>query len=308
MKRRLLLVDFLNLAFRAYYSPGPELNAPNGVPTGAVHRFISMTQALIAHSRATHVAFAFDSEGPTFRADLFDGYKKGRAETPEGFDEAISLMNRAAGRLGYARYRAEGFEADDVLAALAVQAAALDFHVFIGTGDKDLFGTVSEHTTMLWTAQGMGKIAVNTFGPDEVEAKFGVRPERFADLKALVGDHSDRIPGCPKVGEAIGPWLIQTFGSFSALYEALHAWVDRSVETYGPSLVETIPSRYHKALLAGEETARLSLVLATLRLDAPVTLDQDAGRQGADDRATCLAFLQHYGLAVAERRLPPVAA
>ena len=293
--RILLAVDFLNLAFRAYHAPGYiGLTAPDGRPSSAVFGLVAMTQSLISVSHASHVAFAFESIEKTHRHELDAGYKAGRPEQPPDFEAQVELANKAVGTMGWARYRAPGYEADDTLAALAVLAIEADFdHVFIATSDKDLFGTVDEHVSMLWTAAGMAKIAENTYNRAKVIERYGVPPEAFADWKALAGDPSDRISGCPGIGDKGASALLGQFGTIEALYARLDEVKSASMR--------------HK-LEAGREAVRHSHAMVRLRADADLTppFNPDSGELGRDNRERTLAFLESWGMKSVIRRLPPL--
>jgi len=293
--RILLAVDFLNLAFRAYYAPGyTGLTSPDGRPSSAVFGMIAMTQALIKQSQATHVAFAFESIEQTHRDAMDAGYKAGRPTQPADFHDQVDQANKAVGMMGWARYRAPHYEADDTLATLATRALEHGFdHVYIATSDKDLFGAVAEHTSMLWTAQGMGKIGENTYTPAKVHERYGVLPADFPDWKALAGDPSDRIKGCPGIGDKGASALLTQFGTIEAMYARLE-------EIKSPSI--------RRKLEAGHEDVIHSLRMIHLNHEAELTpdFDPDAGELGFDDRAKTLAFLESWGMRSVINRLPPV--
>jgi DNA polymerase-1 len=251
-----------------------------------------MTQSLIGVSHASHVAFAFESVEKTHRHELDAGYKAGRPEQPADFEAQVELANKAVGAMGWARYRAPGYEADDTLAALAVRAVDAGFdHVFVATSDKDLFGVVDEHVSMLWTAQGMGKIAQNTYNRAKVIERYGVPPETFSDWKALAGDPSDRISGCPGIGDKGASALLGQFGTIESLYARLD---------------EVKSASMRRKLEAGREAVRHSHAMVHLVPDAELTppFDPDAGELGRDNRPRTLAFLESWGMKSVIRRLP----
>ncbi len=310
MSRTFLAVDFLNLAFRAVYGY-PPLTAPDGTPIGGTMGVLAMTQSLAACCDATHIAFAFESTTGTHRADAFGGYKAGRPDLDPGFRAQLHLANVAVGKMGWARYRTERYEADDALVVLTRAAIADGFeHAYIATGDRDLMGGVADDVTLLWTAQGMGKLTdrahTNWYTPAKVEERYGVRPDQIADRKALCGDTSDAIPGVPGIGEVKAAPLIRLFGSFEALYGALAAVRDGVADAETAALVASIAPGVMRRLVAGEASGRLSHMLGSLVADAALTpaFDPEAGRLGHDDRERTLTFLRAYGLASVERRLP----
>jgi DNA polymerase-1 len=295
VSKKLLAVDFLNLAFRAYFAPGYQgLKAPDGRPSGATFGLLAMTQALIAACGATHVVFAFESKEPTWREELDPAYKIGRPVQPEEFHQQKDQSNQFIGLMGWGRYRSPRHEADDTLATLSRRALKEGFeHVYIATSDKDLFGTVTDNVSMLWTAQGMGKIKENTFTPTKVKEKYGVLPDLFADWKSLAGDASDKISGCPGVGPLGATSLMQAFGSVEYLYRHLD-----EVKSVG----------LRNKLEAGREQVLHSHKLVTLNFEADLTpeFDPNVGELGCDDREKTKSYLESWGMRSILNRLPPV--
>lgn len=291
----MLVIDFNNLCHRIFHGYGENiLTAPDGRAVTVVHGLLGMTFSLAAYCGATHVAAAFESRTQTHRAERYTGYKAGRAELDPSLREQMELANIAVGRLGFARYRADRYEADDTLAALALAARAAGFaHVYLATGDKDLMGAVDEHTTVLWIARGLSELREHTYVPAKVQARFGIKPSQFADWRALVGDPSDKIPGAPGIGEKTATELIGVFGSIDGLYANLDAVKKPSVKA---------------KLKDNEELVRLSLELSHLHSEATLIppFNPSAGELGRDERAKTLAWLTHYGLRKVIDRLPPV--
>jgi len=289
---RLLVVDFANLAHRAYFAGrGNPVIAPDGRPAFLVATFLRMVLARIREERATHVALAFESTTGSRRRELHPDYKPRKPGEPDDLLPQLRDANIGAGRLGWARYRAEGWEADDAMAGIAVAAVASGVdEVLLLTGDHDLMGVVGERVTLLMPRTGG---VVERFGPGEVEARspYRVTPERVADVKALIGDSTDGYGGVRGIGPTAGPDLIRRFGSLAALYERID-----EVEAAG------VRSR----LIAGREDAFRCLDLATLRRDAPLTpeFDPDAGRVGSHDAERAAAWLRAMGLPELIRALP----
>jgi DNA polymerase-1 len=294
--RRLLVVDFANLAHRAYFAGrGNPLAAPDGRPVFLVATFLRMVLARIRDERATHVALAFESTTGSRRRELHPEYKPRKPGEPDDLVSQLRDANIAAGRLGWARYRAEGWEADDAMAGIADAAVAAGFdEVLLLTGDHDLLGVVGERVTVLMPRTGG---VFERFGPAEVEARspYRVTPDRVADVKALIGDSTDGYGGVRGIGPAAGPDLIRRFGSIGALYERID-----EVEAAG----------VRNGLIAGREDALRCLDLATLRRDAPLTpdFDPEAGRIGAHDPERAAAWLRAMGLPELVRALPARAA
>jgi DNA polymerase-1 len=283
MSNRLLLVDFSNLLFRAMvYGPPPSSphSSVDPAKVSVTNGMLSMTLSLAATTKATHIAFAFDSLEDTFRKKLYPEYKaKRKSGMPEILVEQLPRVTQAVGKMGWARYRAPGFEADDVLAALAEQGPAVGFeHVYLVTGDKDLLGAVTDTTTLVWTAMGMKKLVF--FTPALFHEQYGFSAPQHVEYKALVGDTGDGYPGCPGVGPKQARKLIETFGSLANIYA---------------SIDQVVPHALAAKLIAGEESARMSHQLAKLAVDAPVQLT-DAGRIGTDDREQTILYLRALGL------------
>lgn len=294
--RRLLVVDFANLAHRAYFAGrGNPATAPDGRPVFLVATFLRMVLARIRDERATHVALAFESTTGSRRRELDPAYKPRKPGEPDDLIPQLRDANIAAGRLGWARYRAEGWEADDAMAGIADAAVAAGFdEVLLLTGDHDLLGVVGPCVTVLMPRTGG---VFERFGPAEVEARspYRVTPDRVADVKALIGDSTDGYGGVRGIGPAAGPDLIRRFGSLRSLYERID-----EVEAAG----------VRNRLIAGREDALRCLDLATLRRDAPLSpaFDPDAGRVGEHDPERASAWLRAMGLQDIVRALPPATA
>ena len=195
-----LLLDGHSLAYRAFFAlPVENFSTTTGQPTNAVYGFTSMLINLLRDEKPTHVAVAFDVSRQTFRSEEYAEYKAGRSVTPNEFKSQVPLMREVLAALRIPTVEREGFEADDVLATLAVQARAQGHHVLICSGDRDTFQLVSDDVTVLYPIRGVSELSRMT--PAAVEARYGVGPERYSDLAALVGEDSDNLPNIPGVGE-----------------------------------------------------------------------------------------------------------
>lgn len=291
--RRLLVVDFANIAHRAYFAGrGRPAFAPDGRPVFLVGTFLRLVLARIREEQATHVALAFESTTGSRRREIDPGYKPRKAQEPDDLVPQLRDANIAAGRMGWARYRAEGWEADDAMAAIANAAVAAEFdEVLLLTADYDLLGVVGERVAVLRPRAGGG---VDRYGPDDVEARspYRVPPALVADVKALIGDSTDGYGGVRGVGPSVGPDLVRRFGSLAALF-------DRIDEVEAASV--------RNRLLAGRDDAFRCLDLATLRRDAPLSpaFAPGAGRVGAHDRERVASWLTAMGLADVIRSLGP---
>ena len=282
--RRLLVVDFANIAHRAYFAGrGRPSTAPDGRPTFLVGTFLRFVLARVRDEGATHVALAFESTTGSRRRDIDPAYKPRKADEPSDLLPQLRDANVAAGRLGWARYRAEGWEADDAMAGIADAAVAAGFdEVLLFTADQDLLGVAGDRVAILRPRSGGG---VDRFGPTEVEERspFRVSPAQVADVKALTGDATDGYTGVRGIGPSVAPELIRRFGSLGALYERLD-----EVEAAG----------VRGRLTAGRDDAFRCLDLATLRRAAPLSpaFDPEAGRLGSHDPERLAAWLGAMGL------------
>src|SRR5439155_11992318 len=172
---------------------------------------------VLRDEKPTHLAVAFDRGEPTFRHEQYVEYKANRRETPEDFRSQLSLIFEVLDALGIRRLSAPGYEADDLIATLATQAAAEDMDVLIVTGDRDVLQLVSDRVTALMTRRGITEMT--RFTPETVTEKYGLTPSQYPDFAALRGDPSDNLPGIPGVGEKTATKWINQFGSFAELVE-----------------------------------------------------------------------------------------
>jgi DNA polymerase-1 len=247
---RILLIDGANTLYRAFFAL-PPLRSPDGTPTNAALGFVNMINKLVREERPDQVVVVFDARGRTFRHERYAEYKAGREAQPEDLSSQIPLVRELIDAYRIPILEVPGFEADDVIATLVARAPA-DARISVVSTDRDLMQIVSPRVTLL------DGIRDRRFGPDEVRERFGVPPERVLDLRALVGDTSDNIPGVKGIGEKGAAKLLQQWGDLDNLLA---------------HVAEVTPPRARTALEAGADTARISRELATLRLDAPVEDD-----------------------------------
>jgi len=215
---KLPLLDGHSLAYRAFYAlPVENFSTTTGQPTNAVYGFTSMLINALRDEEPTHLAVVFDVSRTTFRTEQFPEYKANRSSTPDAFKGQVSLIEEVLEALRIRVIAVDGFEADDVIATLAVQASKADIDVAIITGDRDAFQLVDDHVTVLYPKKGVSDLARMT--PAAVEEKYGLSPQQYPDFAALRGDPSDNLPGIPGVGEKTATKWIQQFGSFGALVD-----------------------------------------------------------------------------------------
>jgi len=206
------------MAYRAFFAlPVANFATSTGQPTNAVYGFTSMLINLLRDEAPTHVAVAFDISRQTFRLAEYSEYKAGRSATPDEFKGQVSLLHEVLDALRIPYVEAEGFEADDVIATLttaAIGAAGID-EVLICSGDRDAFQLVNDQVTVLYPVKGVSELARMT--PAAVETKYGVPPQRYGDLAALVGESSDNLPGVPGVGPKTAAKWIQQYGDLTGV-------------------------------------------------------------------------------------------
>ncbi|MEN9621259.1 MAG: polymerase, partial [Actinomycetota bacterium] len=218
-KPTLLLVDGHSLAFRAFYAlPIDSFVTRDGQHTNAIHGFLSMFLSLLAKEKPTHVAVAFDISRYSFRTREYPEYKGTRGETPPEFTGQVPLLQEALAAMSIPTITKEDFEADDILATLATRGAAEGFHVLVVSGDRDTIQLVTEDVTLLYpNARGVAEL--KRYNPEAVRERYGINPEQYPEIAALVGETSDNLPGIDKVGEKTAVKWITQYGSLEGLWE-----------------------------------------------------------------------------------------
>lgn len=215
-KPTLLIIDGHSLAFRAFYALNPSnFRTPDGQHTNAVHGFISMLLNLLEGEKPTHLAVAFDISGPSFRAIEYPEYKGNRGETPEEFIGQTELLEEAMKAMNITTLTKKDYEADDILASMADQAAESGFRVLVVSGDRDTFQLISENTTILYPVKGVMNLA--RMNDQAVVEKYGIHAKQYPDLAALVGETSDNLPGIPGVGPKTAAKWLQTYGDLDTV-------------------------------------------------------------------------------------------
>ena len=208
---RLLLLDGHSLAYRAFFAlPAENFSTSTGQHTNAVYGFTAMLINVLRDEDPTHVGVAFDISRQTFRSEQYAEYKAGRSETPSAFKGQIPLLKEVLDALHIRHVELEGYEADDIIATLTTQGRAAGMEVLICSGDRDTLQLVAEGTTVLYPRKGVSDLARMT--PSAVTEKYGVGPERYSDLAALVGESSDNLPGVPGVGPKTAAKWIGAYG------------------------------------------------------------------------------------------------
>ncbi|NLG85050.1 MAG: DNA polymerase I, partial [Firmicutes bacterium] len=271
---KMILIDGYSLANRAFYAL-PMFTTSKGVPTNAVYGFTTMLFRLLEEEDPDYVAVAFDAGAPTFRHEEYAEYKAGRRETPGELREQFPLLRDLLAAFRIPVFAQPGFEADDLLGTMARKAEAAGHRVLIVTGDRDAFQLVSPAVTVLYTRRGISE--VERVDPAYLEARYGLTPSQIPDLKGLMGDPTDNIPGVPGIGEKTALRLLHEFGSV----EAILANLDRITRP-----------KEREALAAHGETARRSKHLATIDCAAAIDFDlEDCRRREPDHRELRRLFL-----------------
>ncbi|MGB8649964.1 MAG: DNA polymerase I, partial [Mycobacteriales bacterium] len=266
-RSRLLLLDGHSLAYRAFFAlPVENFSTTDGQPTNAVYGFTAMLINVLRDEQPTHVAVTFDVSKSNFRHEAYADYKATRSETPADFKGQVSLVHEVLDALRIPVVTAEGFEADDVIATLATQAAADGMDVLIVTGDRDAFQLVSDRITVLYNSRGVSDMRRMT--PEAVLEKYGLSPEQYPEFAALRGDPSDNLPGIAGLGEKTATKLIQQYGDIAHL-------VDH---------VDEVKGKVGDNLRAGIATVVRNRHLTELVRDVPLDVQPSELRLGQWDR------------------------
>lgn len=239
------------MAYRAFYALPDTLATSSGQITNAVYGFTSMLTNLLRDEQPTHLAVAFDAGRVTFRTERFPEYKGTRDATPDAFKGQVPLIKEVLDALRVPFVQLEGIEADDILATLATQARAADMEVLICSGDRDALQLVNGDVTVLYPKKGVSELA--RMDPEAVEAKYGVPPERYPDLAALVGETSDNLPGVPGVGPKTAAKWITAHGGLAALLDAADEVKGKAGESLRANLEQVRVNRELNALLTDVE-------------------------------------------------------
>jgi DNA polymerase I len=257
MAKKLVLIDGNSIAYRAFFAL-PLLNNDKGVHTNAVYGFTTMLQKILEDEKPSHIMVAFDAGKTTFRHKTFKEYKGGRQKTPPELSEQFPYIRELLDAYGIKRYEKENYEADDIIGTLSLQAETDGYEVKIFSGDKDLTQLSTDKTTVCITRKGITDLEIYT--PDHIKEKWEISPDQIIDMKGLMGDSSDNIPGVPGVGEKTAIKLLKEFGSVEKLLESID-------EVSGKKLKEKLEE--HK------ESAVMSKELATILREAPIEIKVD---------------------------------
>lgn len=254
--KRLAVIDGKSVFYRGYYAM-PGLATADGTPTGGVYGFVSLAIELIKKLEPDYVAVAWDKRGTNIRKrrEIYPEYKAGRKPAPEDFYQQIPILMELLEAFGWPLYELDDYEADDIMATFAVQAAEKGVETCLITSDLDALQAVSPTTRVFAMKNGLSNI--QEFTPESFEAKYGIKTEQFLDLKSLMGDSSDNLPGVPGVGQKTAVKLLQEYGDLDGVF----------------AHIEEQKGALNTKLEAGRESAYLTREVARLWNDAPVALD-----------------------------------
>ncbi len=252
---KVMVIDGNSLMHRAFYAL-PMLTNRKGIPTNAVYGFTNMLLKLIDEYKPEYIGVAFDKKGPTFRHEVYQEYKATRQKTPEELIPQFDILKKMLQLMGIAIYEIDGYEADDILGTFARISSEKDMDAYLVTGDRDALQLVSPRVRVVMTKKGISDVQV--FDEDEIKQEYGLTPSQIIDLKALMGDSSDNIPGVPGVGQKTALKLLHE-------YHTVDGVLDNVQNISGKKLKEN--------LIQYRDQALLSKKLATIVQNAPVDLN-----------------------------------
>lgn len=269
MTDKILLIDGHSIMSRAFYGI-PELTNSQGLHTNAVYGFLNILLKVLDQEQADHLAVAFDVHEPTFRHKMFDAYKGTRKPMPPELHEQIPLMQEVLRSMHIPLLMKGGYEADDLLGTIAKRCQKEGVEVTIVSGDRDLLQLADEKIKICLPKTAKGVTTVYNYYPDDVMQEWGVTPLEFIDLKALMGDTSDNIPGVPGLGPKSAEWIITKYHTIEAAHEAALAGDPEFKVPRKPKAAQMLIDEW--------ESAALSKTLATICVDAPIDFDYDDAR------------------------------
>ncbi len=270
--KKLVLIDGHSILNRAFYGV-PELSNAEGLHTNAIFGFLNIMFKILEDEKPEYLAVAFDVHAPTFRHKIYDAYKGTRKPMPEELREQVPVMKDVLRAMGIVIMEQAGLEADDILGTLAKKAEKAGMAVSLVSGDRDLLQIATDQIKIRIPKTKRNGTEIEDYYAADVLAAYHVTPEQFIDLKALMGDASDNIPGVPKVGEKTASALIVEYGSLANLYEHVE---------------EVSKNAIRESLKANKNLADLSKTLATIKTDCEIELDYEAAK--AEDFYTPEAY------------------
>ncbi|PSL44066.1 DNA polymerase I [Salsuginibacillus halophilus] len=274
---KLVLLDGNSVAFRMFFAL-PLLSNDQGVYTNAVYGFTKVLLKVLEEEQPTHMAVAFDAGKTTFRHDTYEAYKSGREKTPDELSEQLPLLRDVLDAFGVQRFELENYEADDIIGTLAKEAEGEGFQVKVFSGDKDLLQLVSKQTSVAFTQKGISD--VHTYDVTAFHEAYGLEPAQLVDLKGLMGDSSDNIPGVPGIGEKTALKMLKAHGD---------------VEGVLSSIEQISGKKTKERLQEHQDQARMSRDLAVIRTDVPLTEGVEATAYDSWNYEKVVELFQNLG-------------
>ncbi len=260
--RKLVLIDGHSILNRAFYGV-PDLTNAQGLHTNAVFGFLNIMFKILEEEQPDYLAVAFDVHAPTFRHQMYEEYKGTRKPMPEELRQQVPVMKDVLKAMGIVIVEQPGLEADDILGTLAKKAEAEGIRVALVSGDRDLLQIADQHIMIRIPKTKMGRTEIEDYYPEDVVKTYQVTPLQFIDLKALMGDSSDNVPGVPKVGQKTATELMVQYGSMDNIYAHVEEISKKSIR---------------ESLIANRELADLSKALVTIKIDSDVSIDYEAAK------------------------------
>ncbi len=262
MGKKLVLIDGHSILNRAFYGV-PELSNTKGLHTNAIYGFLNIMFKILEEEKPDHLAVAFDVHAPTFRHEMYEAYKGTRKPMPEELREQVPVMKEVLAAMNIVMMEQAGLEADDILGTLAKKAEAEGMEVSLVSGDRDLLQIATKRIKIRIPKTKKGHTEIEDYYEEDVKAAYQVTPAQFIELKALMGDASDNIPGVPKVGEKTAISLMVEYGSLENIYAHVEEISKKSIRD---------------SLKENKELADLSKALATIKTDCEISLDYEAAK------------------------------
>lgn len=286
--KKFVLVDGNALLHRAYHAT-PPLTSPKGELVNAVFGFTSMLLKALSDLKPDYVTVTWDRRAPTFRHAQFAEYKANRIKTDDALISQYEIVDRVLKSMDIPQFGLSGFEADDLIGALAKQASAQkDLETIILTGDRDLMQLISKSVKVLMPKKTLNDVGL--YGEEEFALKYGFAPINMTDYKGLSGDASDNIPGVPGIGEVTATKLIQEYATLEKIYENL----------------ENVPERTRKLLETGKDSGFMSKKLATIETEVPIKLDLDKSKIHEFDKNKAREVFEQLGFKSLVKRIPGI--
>ncbi len=287
MDHPFIVIDGNSLMYRAFFALQTPMSSRDGTPTGALHGFLGMLLKLVDR-KPSHMAVAFDVHGPTFRHLKYDAYKAGRRPTPDDLRTQMPILKDILREMDIAVVECPSYEADDILGTLSRRAEQAGLDVLLVTGDRDALQLTTDHTHVLLTKKGITDTV--EYDPQTLKDAYGLTPNHMKDLKALMGDSSDNIPGVPGVGEKTALKLLESYGDLDGVYAHQNE----------------IKGKLGERVRENEASARLSYWLGTITTAAPVMTELKDCLFSEEKLSGARETLEKLGLRSILSRLPVV--